>query len=365
MTRSNTAPPVLYKVLLDGRSWHGGSMKWSLPTQGDDGSWTPGEWHGVEGEVVLCQNGLHLTDRPLRWHGDGARIYEAEAEGVVGLDELENSTGRKVAARRVRLLREVDRAGFEDADHARQAIEEGNAEARRIVERARQEARQIVYDAHRADDRDARRAKRERADRLRAASLTPAKRRAERREGKVSASTAYLLAATAANGRGSRSCLSLDHAVHGALRLAIDLRADFDVSDVADVERDFGVHWGANVVVLEGLYEAAVEANHAAACASIERALGRKPWIVGGRRLARGSHFRWEGEWVSVTSFDDAAGTLTACFYQHDDEPKQKPCGCPNYGSRRVKVERRFRVRREAFDAAYPAKKPAKKAGAR
>ena len=93
--------PKLYKILVGGRSCHGGDLTWSLPVEGK-----PGAWHEVE-TVEICQSGLHLTDDPASWWKPGCQIFEAEAEGVEG----DVSAGdRKVVAKRARLLREVTSA---------------------------------------------------------------------------------------------------------------------------------------------------------------------------------------------------------------------------------------------------------------
>jgi len=101
MADTTTFPP-LFKILVDGKSSHGGRLTWSLPTQQGD-EWTPGEWHGVEGEIQLCHNGLHVTDKPAQWWKQGATAYFVECEGdyCSALEEQES----KIAFRRVRLLR--------------------------------------------------------------------------------------------------------------------------------------------------------------------------------------------------------------------------------------------------------------------
>lgn len=94
---------MLYKVLnLDGTPCHGGVGAWPLPTQRADG-WEPGEWREVTGELVPCENGLHLCANErqlLKWLGSA--IFEAEYDGE-GLDGDD-----KVVVRRARLLRKVD-----------------------------------------------------------------------------------------------------------------------------------------------------------------------------------------------------------------------------------------------------------------
>jgi len=84
---------TLYKVLNeDGSCQNGGS-----------GSWTLGEWKEVEGELVLCENGLHLCDgeeQLLEWLGPA--IYEAEYEG----ERLDGND--KAVVRRARIIRKLD-----------------------------------------------------------------------------------------------------------------------------------------------------------------------------------------------------------------------------------------------------------------
>jgi hypothetical protein len=96
----------LYKVLKDGKSCHGGAMEWSLPK-----GKRPGKWHEVEGELVLCQNGLHLTDSPAHWWGLGHVAYLVEAQEVKG--DPSKDPSRKVVARKVRLIRELTKAELE------------------------------------------------------------------------------------------------------------------------------------------------------------------------------------------------------------------------------------------------------------
>lgn len=93
---------ALYKVLVDGRSCHGGSLKWSLPSQQKDGSWKPGKWHSAKGDLQICQNGIHLTKEPFRWYKTGWQVFEAEAAGVAEWRQ------DKCVARKARLLRPIE-----------------------------------------------------------------------------------------------------------------------------------------------------------------------------------------------------------------------------------------------------------------
>ena len=101
-----TAP--LYKVLVDGSSCRGGDMAWPLPTQGEDGAWTPGEWVKLNSrrKLVLCANALHLTDQPAAWYLPNAQCWQVEYRGEV-VGELDGGWQSKIGVREARLLRPV------------------------------------------------------------------------------------------------------------------------------------------------------------------------------------------------------------------------------------------------------------------
>ena len=99
----------LYKVLdSENHSTHGGSLTWSVPTRKDDGTFTPGEWHEVAGEVRACERGLHLTNNPMHWPKIGMRVYEAEGDGASDTDG--GNYRHKIAFQRARLIRPADDA---------------------------------------------------------------------------------------------------------------------------------------------------------------------------------------------------------------------------------------------------------------
>lgn len=87
---------TLYKITAaDGSSVHGGT-----------GSWVPGEWREVEGELVPCKNGLHLVEACdlIHWLVQDALIWEVEYEGE-RVDERYNVVVRKArVTRRVGVL---------------------------------------------------------------------------------------------------------------------------------------------------------------------------------------------------------------------------------------------------------------------
>jgi hypothetical protein len=90
----------LYKVLVDGKSCHGGDLKWSLPKK-VNGKWIAGDWHEVKGEISICSSGIHLTSERFNWYKWGCTAYEAEAE------DIKSWEGNKCVCRRARLLKEI------------------------------------------------------------------------------------------------------------------------------------------------------------------------------------------------------------------------------------------------------------------
>ena len=91
-----------YKVLdKHGRSCHGGNAEWSLPTQNDDGTWTPGEWMPeVRGNLEPCANGYHVVTLEQLPDWLGERIFEVEPG-----DEIVHEDNKSVT-RTCRLTRE-------------------------------------------------------------------------------------------------------------------------------------------------------------------------------------------------------------------------------------------------------------------
>ena len=74
-------PRKLYKVLVNGRSCHGGSMEWSLPVRDPaTGKYRPGSWHKVSGPLSMCESGIHLTTKPENWLTFGCQIFRAQPD---------------------------------------------------------------------------------------------------------------------------------------------------------------------------------------------------------------------------------------------------------------------------------------------
>jgi hypothetical protein len=87
-------PVILFKVLEDMKSCHGGRQSWKL-----------GEKYTVEGPLVMCENGFHLTTDPQEWLRRGRQVYFAEAFGIAAWE------GDKCVCRSVRLLKKQDPNG--------------------------------------------------------------------------------------------------------------------------------------------------------------------------------------------------------------------------------------------------------------
>ncbi len=79
---------------------------------------------------------------------------------------------------------------------------------------------------------------------------------------------------------------------------------------------------------------------------------GRKPFMWEGKRLYVGRAFMWEGVGVTVTSFQDEKGALTACSYKPDTSGR-------GWGSR--DIARRFSITNEKILRAEKDRKTAEK----
>ena len=94
-----------WKVVRDGRSCHGGTHDWSLPTP--DG---PGGWHVLPPDTTprLCVTGYHVTELPACWYERGCTVYLVEIRGVTtdpDWDDPHDPT--KIAVAECRLIREA------------------------------------------------------------------------------------------------------------------------------------------------------------------------------------------------------------------------------------------------------------------
>ena len=85
---------ILFKVLKDGKSCHGGNYKYPPP-----GKWTR---KIAKKRCRLCAEGYHLTSEPLNWYVKGAEVWTAEGEGLVAGDNRD-----KAVFQRVRLIERV------------------------------------------------------------------------------------------------------------------------------------------------------------------------------------------------------------------------------------------------------------------
>ncbi len=92
----------VFKVLVNGKSCHGGTLEWSLPKKNRMGIWRPGSWHEVEGPLSICSHGLHLTTKPEEWYKDGCVVYVAEFRG-----ESKSGDRQKLCVRAARLREPV------------------------------------------------------------------------------------------------------------------------------------------------------------------------------------------------------------------------------------------------------------------
>lgn len=273
------AQVLYFKVLKDGLSPQRAqaantTYRWSLPTRSAKG-WTPGAWHEVKGDVVLCGNGLHFTRNPAAWWVEGGQVFVAEPEGIADQD----SGDQKLVARRLRLLRpatavELKPFGFRGLKMPTPKVKDGLPSTKPGTALA------AVVNA-----------------------------------------CAYF--------RGWRRGVSRrvsDTGMKRALRTAIETGLPFERNDFMTIfNRLNGSEW---IPDLEGLYQLARGSGNTSACVSIERHIGRKPFILDARRICL-----WDRiglvpvgrlEAAHVTKIDDLAGEITVSTYQIDEKWHQR-----------------------------------------
>lgn len=127
----------------------------------------------------------------------------------------------------------------------------------------------------------------------------------------------------------------LNGVLRGAMRGLIQAGVVFQINDVAKALSTYsGDYWNS----AESWYSSACGSEHAdgggnlSAAKAIEKYFGRTPFLWAERtktagRLCVGSQFTWEGERVTVTSFDDKAKSLTACSYTDERDTGRNDVG--------------------------------------
>lgn len=298
-----------YKILDKGRSYCGGKMTWSLPT-GEH----PGDWHEVQGDLVRCRNGLHLTTEPKDFaprklhKAKTLECYLAEYDG----DILPENVFSEIVARRVRLLRRVEWSEVDEKF--------AKSPAMKLLE--------IVWE----------------------------------NQGDTS-------------GHG-QSWRRLNDAMQAAVALAIDSGMHFDEEDFHRIRKLYSPQFWLHIEGCYSRAINARHGPNPSAYQAIERYLGRKPFIVQASsrdakkvRLSHGARFYWHVDMkspvmVEVTSF----GTVKRKVDGKDHEYQcviacsHKERKGTDYEAR--KVDRVFKITHEDIAAYHKAIRDHKKAKA-
>lgn len=170
------------------------------------------------------------------------------------------------------------------------------------------------------------------------------------------------------------SWLRFNHALHDALRLAIESGMEFHIDDFELIAKEFrsGYWVGADT---EWIYSTAVAVGNASAWKAYEHHWGRKPFIIpwatggtgfrggGGRTLSGtlprviiGSQFKWKDERVTVSSFNDEKGYLTAISHTRTGRNYCDECGSIRPGGEE-KILHRFTITHADIKAAKAERK--------
>jgi hypothetical protein len=129
----------------------------------------------------------------------------------------------------------------------------------------------------------------------------------------------------------SHSWLRLNQGLRAALFLTVEMGFEWENGDYNEAMKRFNGGYWIGAEGFEMLYRTAVLYRNASAWQCLEAHANRKPFILKGARLhihgnmgnglARlvvGADFLWNGERVTVTSFNDEKGQVLACSYGKD-----------------------------------------------
>jgi hypothetical protein len=109
----------------------------------------------------------------------------------------------------------------------------------------------------------------------------------------------------------------------------------------------------------EASYRLAITHRNASAVVAIEYWKGRQPFCWQGQRLFVGRTLTWQGQRVSVTSFNDPAGCVVLCASV--PQPRSQPCATgdqPHVPEGRRVVQRRYRLTPADLAAVYGEEAP-------
>ncbi len=190
------------------------------------------------------------------------------------------------------------------------------------------------------------------------------------------------LAWSGANDSTDHSWTRLNNAMMTALRLAVGSGMTFREFDVDYIDQSYRAGRWLGENGWEGLYAMAVQVENASFIEAFESYFNRKPFRADGvrlnssagsfvhrgdekrrrSRLALGFSFPWQGKTVTVTSFNDAEGYLTAVSRKMVGESER----CGECGLRKnwptEKLDKTFRINPSDLKAARPKKVKAVKA---
>lgn len=151
----------------------------------------------------------------------------------------------------------------------------------------------------------------------------------------------------------------LNSCMHNGLHLAIESALTFGIDDFSYIAKEFRWAWWASDG--EQYYSRAVAENNMSATHALEKYFNRKPFIANEVdppfvarqrqrcRLAVGARFKWNNEWVSVTSIDDKQGIVRACSYKPYERDER------NYIIRARRIEHIYRITHKDLKEKMPA----------
>jgi hypothetical protein len=120
----------------------------------------------------------------------------------------------------------------------------------------------------------------------------------------------------------AKSRRKMGYGMRYALKAALHLGLKFAPGDVGEFVRRLGGSEAFGAGLGERSYAEACDLRHESACRSFESHYGRPAFVYEGKRLVLGQHLRWDGKWVTATSFGEHKGEAVVNWCQYSYERK-------------------------------------------
>lgn len=120
----------------------------------------------------------------------------------------------------------------------------------------------------------------------------------------------------------AKSRREMGYGMRHALKAALHLGLKFAPGDVGEFVRRLGGNEAFGAEMGERSYAEACDLRHESACRSFEAHYDRPAFVYEGKRLVAGKQVRWNGRWITTTSFGSHKSEAVVNWCQYSYERK-------------------------------------------